>query len=49
MGLCHLTTQLGPVAVSYPVVSFAFSMGTIPSGSAAVEGEVFFLTTVETK
>lgn len=30
-GLCHLTTQLGPV------VSFAFSMGTIPSGSTAVE------------
>lgn len=43
MGLCRLTTQLGPVA------SFAFSMGTIPSGSAAVEGEVFFVTTVETK
>lgn len=43
----HSTRSCG--TVHCPVVSFAFSMGTIPSGSAAVEGEVFFVTTVETK
>lgn len=46
---CYVTTQLCPVAVTC-TLGFFWSLdgNAIPSGSAAVAGEVLFMTTVET-